>query len=98
MGSEIFVSGNERAVVTGSFLLQGCPHSLILHMYIASLLHSYSINSVLHLLSPTIRDSRAWGRAPGAGLTRFSMQWLAEAVRYSRGFVITLQHASKREA
>jgi hypothetical protein len=32
------------------------PYSLALHIYIASLLHSYSINSVLHLLSPTIRD------------------------------------------
>jgi hypothetical protein len=34
------------------------PYSLALHIYIASLLHSYSINSVLHLLSPTIRDTR----------------------------------------
>jgi hypothetical protein len=35
------------------------PYSLALHIYIASLLHSYSINSVLHLLSPTIRDTFA---------------------------------------
>jgi hypothetical protein len=35
---------------------RGLPHSLALHIYIASLLRSYSINSVLHLFSPTIRD------------------------------------------
>jgi hypothetical protein len=30
-------------------MLQGSSHSLFLHIYIASLLHSYSINSVLHV-------------------------------------------------
>jgi hypothetical protein len=38
-------------------MLQGLPLlSRSTHIYIASLLHSYSSNSVLHLLSPTIRD------------------------------------------
>jgi hypothetical protein len=32
-------------------------YSLVLYIYIASVLHSYSINSVLHLLSPAILDS-----------------------------------------
>jgi hypothetical protein len=40
----------------GFFCYRVHPYSLALHIYIASLLHSYSINSVLHLLSPTIRD------------------------------------------
>jgi hypothetical protein len=38
---------------------RGYPYSLVLHIYIASLLHSYSSNSVSHLLSPTIRDNIA---------------------------------------
>jgi hypothetical protein len=36
---------------------RGYPYSLVLRVYIASLLHSYSKNSVLHLLSLTIRDN-----------------------------------------
>jgi hypothetical protein len=36
---------------------RGYHYSLALPIYIAFLLHSYSINSVLHLLSPTIRDT-----------------------------------------
>jgi hypothetical protein len=39
---------------------RGCPHSLVLHIYIASLFRRYTINSVLHLLSPTIRDTRKY--------------------------------------
>jgi hypothetical protein len=42
---------------------RGYPYSLVLHIYIASLLHSYSSNSVSHLLSPTIRDSYEPGYA-----------------------------------
>jgi hypothetical protein len=45
-------------------------YSLIMHthIYIASLVHSYLINSVLHSSSPTIRDSGATVQIPTFGV------------------------------
>jgi hypothetical protein len=60
-------ANNHAALAPLAFIIRFCyrgyPYSLVLHEYIAFLLHSYSINSVLHLLSPTTRDSYELGYA-----------------------------------
>jgi hypothetical protein len=63
---------------------RGHPYSLISHIYIASLLHSYPINSVLHILSPTTRDIQPHGpeftSVSGLIIRLISSLWLDRCV------------------
>jgi hypothetical protein len=52
-------------------------YSLVLYIYIASVLHSYSINSVLHLLSPAILDSYEPGYAYCIAVTSKTHHWVS---------------------
>jgi hypothetical protein len=73
-------------VLQGSTLL-----SRSTHIYIASPLHSYSINSVLHLLSPTYRDSYEPGYAYCiAKLLKFTHSYLPSLWPLYRSLTLSL--------
>jgi hypothetical protein len=67
----------------------GAIPTLSFYTYIASLLHSYSINSVLHLLPPTIRDSMAHHKIKRLCLTLLER---SELTVYPKSFALFHHH------